>query len=78
MKRLKLNSSKERKGCCGFDLDAGAVFEGGDGALLGEALQLALSLHGGHAGDPAGGRLAARVVALLRLGGRGHADALPH
>jgi hypothetical protein len=61
----------------GFHLNATAVSEGGDGAVLGEALQLSLALHGHARGDVGVPAAEPGQVAMLRaaLVG-GHADAL--
>lgn len=68
------------------DLNAGSVSECGDGAVVGEALQLALALHGDAPHD-VGARLPAakqverrrrrRLLVLGSGGGGGHADAFP-
>lgn len=73
----------------GLDLNAAAVSEGGDGAVLGEALQLSLAFHG-HArhddvgarlrpaAQPAGRRLLLLVLLIPMVALAGHADALAH
>lgn len=68
---------------CRCDLNAGAVSEGGDGAVVGEALQLALAFHG-HARHhvlpmpPTPTHQPGRVRATVPLPLACHAHALPH